>query len=291
MNPLHSLLLLLVVAVWGVNFVFVRIGLNELTPMFLVFTRFFIVSIPAVFFFKRPPIPFRQIFLYAAVMFILHFTLIFSGIRAGISPGLASLLLQTQVFFSMFFATLFLKERMDPWQIGGSLVAFLGIGVIFLNLQGSATLNGFFLVLASALGWGLGSILVKKMGKIHSGSLLVWSGLAAWPPLLILSLIFEESAPLLLRFHALSSDSYGAILFIALFSTAFGFGVWNWLIQIYPISTVAPFTLLVPIFAMIGSVLILDEPIEPWKLFAASLVILGLCLNLLGSRRLSRVKF
>lgn len=284
MSLLHILLLILVVAVWGINFVFIKVGLREMPPIFLCFTRFFLMSIPAVLFFKRPAIPFKWVVLYSLVMFVLQFGLMFSGMKAGISAGLGSILLQTQAFFSILFAALLLKEKLSPWQIFGAIISFSGIALAGWNVKTSTTFLGFLLVLAAALTWGLGSVIVKKMGKQKSSSLLVWGSLIAWPPLLALSLMLENSHPILLNFHLLSSESYGAILFITLGSTAFGFGIWNWLLQIYPLTTIAPFTLLVPIFGMLSSALFLEERLEGWKIVSGCLVIGGLSLNLLGSR-------
>lgn len=291
MKSIHLFLVVLVVAVWGVNFVFVKIGLNEIPPMLLCFFRFFLVSIPFVFFIKRPSVPFKWVALYGLVMFFFQFALMFSGIQAGVSPGLSSLLLQTQVFFSLPFSALFLKETIRRWQIIGAVLSFSGICIVGYNLGSGASLTGLILVLFSAATWGLGSVIVKKMGKTNSGSLLVWGGIVAWPPLLLLSLVFENSLPVLLHLHELSWSSYGAILYITFGSTVFGFGIWNWLLQMYPISTIAPFTLLVPIFGMLSSLVFLNEPLQFWKIGAAILVISGLCLNLIGPRLQRKIIF
>lgn len=284
MKSIHILLVLLVVAVWGINFVFVKIGLKEIPPMLLCFFRFFLVSIPAVFLIKRPAVPFKWVALYGLVMFFFQFSLMFSGIKAGVSPGLASLLLQTQVFFCIPFAAVFLKEKINRWQIMGAALSFSGISIVGFNLGSGVSLAGLILVLSSAATWGLGSVIVKKMGKTNSASLLAWGSVIAWPSLLLLSLLLENSFPVLIHLHQLSWSSYGAILFIAFGSTVFGFGIWNWLVQMYPISTIAPFTLLVPVFGMLSSLIFLNEPLELWKILAAVLVISGLCLNLLGPR-------
>jgi O-acetylserine/cysteine efflux transporter len=284
MKPLHICLLLLVVFFWGLNFVFVKIGLQEIPPILLCFFRFFLVSIPAICFFKRPALSFKWVVLYSLVMFVLQFALMFSGINAGVSAGLASILLQTQVFFSIFFASIILKEKLTLWQFLGALLSFSGIAIVGFNIGSEVSLPGLLLIITAAATWGAGSVIVKKMGKVQSASLLVWSSLLAWPPLLLLSLFLEDSHTTLLEIHQLSSGSYGAILFITLFSTVFGFGIWNWLVQLYPLATVAPFTLLVPVFAILSSTLFLNEPLESWKIVAALFVIGGLCLNVAGSR-------
>lgn len=284
MKPLHTLLILLVVAVWGFNFVFVKIGLSELPPMLLCSTRFILVSLPAIFFFRRPKVPLQWVLLYTFVMFICQFTLMFTGIKVGVTAGLGSLLLQTQVFFSLFFARILLKEEINRWQVFGALLSFSGIVYVGINIGANATFFGFLLVVASAVAWGLGSVIVKKMGKVQSGSLLVWASFLAWPPLIALSLLFEGGGQTLMNVHQISSLTWIAIVFIALGSTAFGFGVWNHFVQVYPLATIAPFTLLVPIFGMIGSMLFLGEALEPWKVLSGLLVVSGLILNLVGTR-------
>ena len=284
MRPLHIFLVLLVVAVWGFNFVFVKIGLSEVPPLLLCASRFIPVSLPAIFFFKRPQIPFRWVILYTLVMFIFQFTLMFIGMKAGVSAGLGSLLLQIQVFFSLFFAKVLLKERIHRWQVFGALISFSGIVLVGWKIETGATFLGFILVLASAMVWGLGSVIVKKMGKVRSSSLLVWGSFLAWPPLVLLSLLFEDSGQILSNAHHLSSASLAAILFIALGSTAFGFGIWNHFIQVYPLATIAPFTLLVPIFGMLGSTIFLKETLESWKILSGVLVVSGLTLNLASTR-------
>jgi O-acetylserine/cysteine efflux transporter len=214
----------------------------------------------------------------------------FLGMQAGVSAGLGSLLLQTQVFFSIFFASIILKEKINRWQLFGAILSFSGIAFVGLNLGASATLPGLLLVIAAASTWGLGSVIVKKMGRTQSGSLLTWGGLVAWPPLLLLSLLFEESQPILLNLQGLSMTAYITIGFVTLCSTVFGFGIWNWLVQLYPLATIAPFTLLVPIFGMLSSVILLDEALEPWKVVSGLLVISGLSFNILGARILAARK-
>lgn len=285
MRPFHFFLLLFVVAVWGANFVFVKVGLAELPPMLLCAARFIPVSIPAIFFFKRPEVPFGWVILYTLVMFIFQFTLMFTGMKAGVSAGLGSLLLQIQVFFSLFFAKALLKEAINRWQVFGAVVSFSGIFLVGWKIEAGASFLGFLCVLASAMAWGLGSVIVKKMGKVQSSSLLVWSSFLAWPPLLLFSLFIEGSSEIVVNPHQLSSGSYAAILFIAIGSTAFGFGIWNHLVQVYPLGTVAPFTLLVPVFGMLGSMFFLGESLEPWKIISAGLVVSGLCLNLTGTKQ------
>ena len=106
MNILHLLLLLSAIAVWGVNFVAIEIGLQSIPPILLGFARF-LFCLPALLFVKRPTASWKKIATYSLVMFVFQISLLFSGMRSGISPGLASLLLQFQAFFAIAFAVIF----------------------------------------------------------------------------------------------------------------------------------------------------------------------------------------
>lgn len=284
MQPFHLLLALLVVLVWGFNFVVIKVGLEEIPPLLLGFARFFLTSIPAVFFIKRPTAPFKMIVWYGLIMFALQFSLLFMGMYAGVTPGLASLLLQLQVFFTVLLAMMFFSEKLRPWQIVGALVSFLGIALVAMNLSGSITFSGFVLVIAAAASWGAGNVISKKIGKVNMVSLVVWGSLIAWPPLLILSFVTEGFDKVFYTVQHLNWLSGGAVLYITYLSTLFSFGVWSWLLLHHPISTIAPFTLLVPVVGILSSALVLGEPLQSWKIFAALLVIAGLCVNLLGPR-------
>ena len=121
-------------------------------------------------------------------------------------------------------------------------------------------------------------------------SLVIWGSFIAWPPLLAFSFLVEGPDKIANCLMNLEWPSIGAISYIVCVATWFGFGSWNWLVQRYPLSTIAPFTLLVPIIGTISSVVCLGEPLQIWKIFAAILVVGGLCISLLGPRLAVRKK-
>lgn len=279
----HFLLALLVVIIWGINFLFVKLGLEEISPFLLCALRFILASLPAVFFIKPPAIPCRVIITYGLVMFALQFSLLFSGMHVGMTSGMASLLMQTQVFFSMFFASILLKQHSNVWQILGALISFAGIGLVALHFDNTISLPGFVLILAAAATWGIGNLIIKKSDDINMISVVVWGSLVASFPMLLLALIIEGPSSFSDAWFHLSWTGATALLYIVYISTWIGYGTWNWLLGHYPVGMIVPFTLLVPVIGIASSVLILDEPLEPWKIAACLLVIGGLCINLLGS--------
>jgi O-acetylserine/cysteine efflux transporter len=277
----HLLLILTVVIIWGVNFVAIKIALSAIPPILLCFARF-LFCLPALFLVKRPPMPFIQIATYGLVMFVLQFCLLFVGMRSGITPGLASVLLQLQSFFAIAFAILFMKEKYHPRQGVGALVAFLGILLIAAHIGGDVKLSGVILVLSAATLWATGSVLAKRM-KGSGLSLVAWGSLFACLFLLPLSFLIDGQEAIFEACQNLSWIHVGAVSYIAILSTLFGFGTWNWLLQRYPLSKVAPFTLLVPMVGILSSALFLGEELQWWKIVSALLIIGGVGVNVLAA--------
>jgi O-acetylserine/cysteine efflux transporter len=286
----HLLLALLVVIIWGVNFIFVKLGLEELPPLLLCAVRFFLASVPAIFFIKRPAIPFNIVALYGFFMFGLQFALVFMGMQTGMTPGMASLIMQIQVFFSMFFAAIFLAEMPSSWQIIGAIIAFSGIAIVAMHFDDNISLLGFLLILAASASWGIGNLVTKKASHANMIALVVWGSAVSCLPMLLISLMIEGPDRIVTSYQQLTWVGAASVLYIVYLSTWVGYGVWNWLLGRYPVSFIVPFTLLVPIVGLLSSAILLGEPLPLWKISAGLLVMSGVCINLLGARFFYRKK-
>ena len=284
MHLQHIALAIVVAVIWGFNFVMIKAGLDELPPVLLCALRFFFTAFPAIFFVRPPAVAFRQVIAFGFVMFALQFTLLFFGMAAGATAGLASLLLQVQVFFTMLLAVLFLDEKPSGWQITGTIVSFSGIALVAANIGEDISVLGMVLIIAAAASWGVGNLMSKRLGQINMLALVAWGSFVAWPPLLLLSFVTEQSAWNLENLSGLSWISVTSVGYNAYPVTLLGFAAWHWLLRRYPATTVAPFSLLVPVFGFASSALVMDEPIYLWKIGAAALIIAGLCINLMANR-------
>lgn len=282
----HLLLALAVVFVWGTNFVVIKWGLAELPPFLLAALRFVVSALPFAFFIKRPAVSWRHLAAFGALLGVGQFGPLFYAMRGDISPGMASLVVQTQVFFTIGLAVLLRGERLRRTQLAAFALALSGMAVIGAHLDASITARGLGLVLLAALCWAGANLVVRAAGRVDALAFMVWASLFAAPPLALLSLLLEGPA---LIGHALAHagpGAWGVVLWQALANTLFGYGAWNWLLARHPAATVAPSALLVPVFGMGASALALREDLPAWKLGAAALVIAGLALNLLASRPL-----
>jgi len=111
MSPRDLLLALVVIVVWGLNFVVIMVGLQDVPPMLLGALRFLLAALPAVFFIRPPRVPLRWLLAYGLTISLGQFAFLFSAMKVGMPAGLASLVLQSQAFFTLFFAALLLGER------------------------------------------------------------------------------------------------------------------------------------------------------------------------------------
>ena len=284
MSPRDIGLALMVVTVWGVNFVAIRWGVDEVPPLLLTALRYVVAVLPAIFFVRRPKIGPALLIGYGFAVGIGQFGFLFSAIKLGMPAGLASLVMQLQVFFTIALAVVFLGERPRGTQLLGASVAFLGIGAIAVERLGGAALWPFAMTIAAAMCWGVANLLTKKAGKIDMLGFVVWSSLVPPIPLYILSLVIEGPGAVGLALSQITWLGIGSLLFIGWLSTVFGYGVWSVLLGRYPASTVAPFTLLVPIAGIGSSALLLGEKVSGIEMAGSALVFVGLLLNLLGPR-------
>lgn len=204
MKPLHIFLAVLITAIWGVNFSVIKLGLATVDPFILAGIRFSLCALPAIFFIRKPDVPWRYIIGYGLMFGIGLWGVVNLGIKAGLSAGIASLVLQFSAFSPI---PLFALDY-------------------FLN--GNTGYTSF-------------------INQVDATAVL-------------------------------------SILFQVYPNTLFAYWIWNSLLKTYPVSTVAPLSLLVPIFGMLGSVLIFNESVPFNKILAVVLIVLGLAVGLYGQR-------
>lgn len=284
----HLLLALAVVAIWGSNFVVIKYALHTLPPMTLAVLRFSFAFVPACFFLRRPDVGWRNLGGYGLLIGVGQFGLLYLAMRSQISPGLASLVVQTQVFFTLLLAVRLRKERVLPAQWLGLALAAGGIALIASHTDGSTTPLGVAMVLAAAFSWACANLLTQRAGRIDMLAYVVWSSAFAVPPLLVLALLIDGPAQVAAGVAAADLGTWGAVLWQAVGNTLFGYGVWSWLLARHPAARIVPMALLVPVFGLGSASLLMGEPMPGWKLMAAALVLGGLAINLFGPALLRR---
>ena len=290
MSPKDLMLALVVIVVWGMNFVVIKVGLDDIPPMLLGSLRFMLAAFPAVLFIKRPQMPLRWLLAYGATISLGQFAFLFSAMKVGMPAGLASLVLQSQAFFTLFFAVLFLGERLRLANLVGLLIAAGGLLLIGMQGDRSMTLAGFVLTICAASMWALGNVVTRKVGKVNLVGLVVWGSLIPPLPFLALSWILEGPDVIEAALRSFGMDSLLVLIYLAFGATILGYGLWSRLLSRYPANTVAPFSLLVPVVGLTSAALLLDEHLGLLQGVGALLVMLGLAVNVGGGWVVGRLR-
>ncbi|MEG0205821.1 MULTISPECIES: O-acetylserine/cysteine exporter [Citrobacter] len=290
MSRKDGLLALLVVVVWGLNFVVIKVGLHNMPPLMLAGLRFLLVAFPAIFFVARPKIPLSLLLGYGLTISFGQFAFLFSAIKFGMPAGLASLVLQAQAFFTIILGAFAFGERLQGKQRVGIALAVFGVLVLIeasLNGQHVGML-GFMLTLAAALSWASGNIFNKKIMQHTSRpavmSLVVWSALIPVVPFFLVSILLDGPTQIIQSLVAIDMTTILSLLYLAFVATIVGYGIWGALLGRYETWRVAPLSLLVPVVGLASAAVLLDETLTGLQLLGALLIMAGLYINVFGFR-------
>ena len=284
---------LLIVFFWGTNFVVVRWGLGMLPPLLMAAIRFALVLFPAIFFLKKPDVSWGSLALYGASVGTGQFGLLYIAMDGFISPGVASVVMQMQVFFTIAVAAQRTGEKPQLHQLLGLAPAAAGLVLIMMHNGEDITPTGLALVLGGAVCWAVSNQTTREAARAAAArgtplnplAYVVWASLFAMPGLLIASLLLEGPVQ---DYRAVLTSSWTiwpTLMWQSAANTLFGYTMWAWLLSRYPAGTVAPMSLLVPVFGIGASALVLHEPLPLWKLAACLLIMAGLAVNLLWQPR------
>jgi O-acetylserine/cysteine efflux transporter len=294
LRPKDLVLALVVILVWGVNFAVIKVGVVGVPPLLLAALRFMLAAFPALLFFKAPKVPLRLYLLYGMTISVGQFSLLFTAIHVGMPTGLASLVLQSQAFFTTLLAAFWLKERWQTNQMAGLVLAAVGLVLIGSAHGLSMPLAGFLLTVAAAVMWSCGNIVTRAVGRygpMNQLAFVVWASLVPPIPLLLLSAWVEGPAAMAAALQHFSWQTFAAVAYLAWAATLFGYGVWTGLLARYPANRVAPFTLLVPLVGLTTGWLAFGEALQPVHYAGGALLMAGLLLNLFGGRLFVRLKW
>lgn len=288
MKKKDILLSVLLVILWGMNFTVIKLGLSGVPSMLLVTLRFIFTTFPAIFFIKKPNTELKYIVLYGLTVGVGQFACLFYAMQIGVPAGIASIVLQIQAFISPALAMIFLNEKLKSKQIAGFLVAAAGLVLIATASTGDNVNKippvAYVLMLAAPTFWAISNIIARiasdkaaaKGEKLNMVSLVVWSGLVPPLPMLGLAFMLDSKDTIFNALSNLSGVSIFAVIYLAFAATLISYGIWSVLVATYPMSTVAPIPLLVPIIALISARIVLKEQLSPMQWTGFIVVLAGL---------------
>jgi len=258
MSFAHTLQALVVMALWGLNFVVAKWALAEFPPLFVMFLRFALVAVLIIPFFRVPRDKLWKIALLSVTLGSIHFPMMFSGLN-GIDAATASLAAQVQVPFSSLLAALVFKDKLG-WRRGiGMAAAFAGVAVIAGEPRLGESLYSLLLILAASFAFAVASVQMKLIGAVNGFAVNGWMALFAMPQLLVLSLLLEHG-----QMAALANSTWvgwASIGYMAVAVTIVAYGLWYPLLGRYSVNQTMPYLLTVPVFGVASGVLLMGDPV------------------------------
>ncbi len=282
-------LALFIAVLWGLNFIVMKHAVSEVPPLLLTALRFALAAVPAVFLIARPQVSWATLIGYGTAFGIVKFGLLFTAFKIGGAAGLASVLLQTQVFFTILLAHALLGERVAVQQRLGVVVALAGVAVIVAAGLAGAAAGPIVLIVAAAMAWGVANVIQKRAslggaGKIDMLAFTVWTSLVVPVPMLALSYATEGTAAWQSSWANVTWLGVGCVLYLAYPVSILGGAIWGNLLARYPAAVVAPFALLVPVIGIAAGATVYGERLTLANLAGSGLILSGLALIVLAGR-------
>ncbi|MEU4363849.1 EamA family transporter [Promicromonospora sp. NPDC023987] len=285
----HSLLAVLVMVIWGTNFLAIDVGVDDMPPALFVAIRFVVVLVPAILV-PRPVAPLKDVLLVGMFLSLGQFGLMYTALWLDMPPGLASLVLQAQVVLTVLFASVTLRERPTPPQLVGVLLGAAGLVIVGVGRSAATPGFAFLLTLAAAASWATGNVIVRRLGAatqlagersspLAGLSMTVWSGLVVPVPMFALAVALDGPTAVA---HSLTHPTWAVVLstlYTAWLASLVGYGIWNTLLARYRASAVVPFTMLVPVAGMTAAWLVLDEVPNAAEAGGGLLLLLGVAIT------------
>lgn len=284
MGPRHTLIALLVVVIWGVNFLVIDFGLADMPPLLFLAIRFTLVALPAVFFVKPPSIGWRNVALIGAFLSFGQFALLYIALKLGMPPGLASLLHQSQVLLTVIVAALLLRERPSRRQLAGILIGMTGLAIVVIGHGQVAPWLPVVVLFGGSLCWAIGNVLSRRAKAASSLSLVVWSALVVPIPAALLSLAIEGPDAVGQALTHVSVTAILSTLYTVVLSSLVGYGIWNHLLARYPASAVVPYALLIPIVGILTAWIVVHEQPTLTEVIGGAVMLAGLAIAVIVLR-------
>jgi O-acetylserine/cysteine efflux transporter len=290
---------LVVVLIWGTNFIAMKYALHDMTPFQLGAVRYLFAVFPLILLVRPPKMAWKWVVLYGLFQGVGQFGLLFLSLKVGMSAALASVLLQTQVFFSALFAIALLRERPGRALLAGLLLAAVGIGCLAANYlapganTGGTNAAGFVLCLGSAAMWAVSNIVVRRAQRstprFDVVPFMVWSSLVPIIPFTLLSLAFDPAGTHW-NWSAWPAGTWLSLAYLGWFATILAYALWTGLLKRHPVNRVAPFSLAVPVVGISSGILVLGDVISGWQWAGTALVVAALATVMFGARFVTRLR-
>lgn len=268
----HLWQLVLINGIWGFNIVAIKLSVDRFPPVFLSFLRFLIVGLAVLPWLRIRRGEMKWLLTAAICGGGLQFALMFTGVSLSGNMSSVAIAGQLGVPFATLLSVALLGERIRWRRSLGIALSFAGILVLGFSPEVFASARGLLLIVAAALIGAVGLVAIKRVHQLEPLELQAWLAWASLPFLLPLSLLLEEGQ---LESIALAgATGWGALLYSAVLASLFAHTAYFALVRRYPVSSIAPVTVLAPVFSVLFSVLLLGDRLD-WRMVLGGLMTLS----------------
>ncbi|MEM7292927.1 MAG: EamA family transporter [Pseudomonadota bacterium] len=269
----HALLAIFINLLWGSMFIAAAIGLEEFPPIFFTGLRFALLAVLLASFLRVPSELRRPLFVIGLVMGAGMYLTLYISVALADNTASIAVFSKLEVPFALLMGVIWLGERIGVRRMTGVTVAMSGAFIITFDPAAFDDLPALCWMAVSCGFSAAGIILIRKLAKVHPLSIAAWVSVVSAPILLAVSMIFESGHVAVVQQS--TPSGWLALLYTAIMSSVVANSGLYFLLQRYPVSLVTPFSLLSPIFAVIGGVLLLDDVITMGLLGGGALVLVG----------------
>lgn len=267
----HLVLLVLINAIWGFNLVAIKVGVDRFPPVFLGFLRFLVVGLALLPWLRVRRGEMRWLLAAAICGGGLQFAIMYTGVALSGNMSSVAIAGQLGVPFATLLSVALLGERIHWRRWLGIALSFAGVVLLGFNPEVVASWRGFALIVIAAFIGAIGLIAIKRVHELRPLELQAWLSWGSLPILLLLSLWLEEEQLESLR--QVDLVGAGAVLYSALLASVFAHTAYFALVHRYPVTSVAPITVLGPVFSVACAILFLGDVLD-WRIVIGGLVTL-----------------
>jgi O-acetylserine/cysteine efflux transporter len=283
MKPADVAIAVVLMAIWGSNFVIAKVGLDEFPPVLFVALRFAAVAALLLPFVAMPRGRLREVFLLSVTLALLHFPLMLTGMKY-VDASIAAITVQTQVPFSALLAALFFGDRLGWRRALGMGFAIAGVAILVGEPREGSVLWAVGLIVLASMVWAVAALQMKRLTSVDTFSVNAWMALFATPMLLGMSFLLEDGQ--VASVAAASWAAWGSVAFQSVAIVIVSYGLWFRLLRRYSVNQTMPYTLLVPVFGVLTGVVFRGEPVT-WHLILGGLAtVIGVGIIILRRPRL-----
>ncbi|MGI4850705.1 MAG: EamA family transporter [Janthinobacterium lividum] len=270
----------------GVNFMAIKLCLETFPPFFQLALRFFLVSVPLIFFVKIPKGDWQVIFKFSFFLWTLQLSFINLGLKYGVPAGMFSLLIQTKTAVVLVLSMIFFQYYPRRQELIGVIIAFIGIGLIVGNLLDQGCSLPYLFIIPAILSVSCANLVFKGASCTASPlAITVWCAFITFFPMIILSLCFEGVDAMIDSFEHSTVATWIGMFYNTVLATLVGTSLYVFLLNKYGPEQIVPFNLMVPLFGLTASWIVYNEQLTFTQWIAAFLILGGLLINQIRNPR------